>query len=91
MALEFLTDAEVDDAGLVIRLDLDGVHALMRVLETAIEARLEPVAVKGGGGFEGEAANAFERVSVVILDPGRSDEEPAASPGRRRSAGARAG
>jgi hypothetical protein len=84
MALEFLTDAEVGDAGLVIRLDLEGVHALMRTLETAMEARLEPVALQGGGaGAEGAAANAFDRVSVVIVEPAEEDEA-----GRRAGAAA---
>jgi hypothetical protein len=72
MALEFLTDAEIGDFGLVIRLDLEGLHALMRTLETAMEARLEPVALQGGGaGAEAKAANAFARVSVVVVEPGR--------------------
>ena len=79
MAIEFLTDAEIDDARLVIRLDLDGLHALMRTIETAMEARLEPVALQGEGEAEAaEPANAFERVSVVIVGRPTGGEAEAA-------------
>lgn len=86
MALEFLTDAEIGDSELVIRLDLDGLHALMRTLEAAVEARLERVALQGPAdeaGGEVATARAFGRVSVVLVEP-VPEEAGAALPDRRR-------
>ena len=85
MALEFLTDAEIGDCELVIRLDLDGLHTLMRTLEAAVEARLERVALQGPddeAGSGGEMASAFGRVSVVLVEP-VAEEAGAALPDRR--------
>jgi len=76
MALEFLTDAEIGDSELVIRLDLDGLHLLMRTLEAAVEARLERVALKGAGdeaADPAELAGAFGRVSVVLIEPAAAE------------------
>jgi hypothetical protein len=84
MALEFLTDAEIGDCGLVIRLDLEGVHALMRTLETAMEARLEAVELQGGGDTaDCSAASAFARVSVVLVESAPEDRAGASDDGRR--------
>lgn len=76
MALEFLTDAEIGDSELVIRLDLDGLQTLMRTLEAATEARLERIALTGPDGEtadRGELAGAFGRVSVVLVGPAQED------------------
>jgi hypothetical protein len=73
MALEFLSDAEVGDAELLIRLDLDGLHTLLKALTTALEARLEQIRLEGGeeaAGTGGEPSNAFGKVTVEFLDSG---------------------
>ena len=79
MALQFLSDAEVGDSELVIRLDLDGLHTLLKALTTALEARLEQVRPEGGeaaAGAGGEASNAFGRVTVEFVDPAREEARP---------------
>jgi hypothetical protein len=88
MALEFLTDAEIGDSELVIRLDLDGLRMLMRTLEAAVEARLERVALQGPDGEAGsgiETARAFGRVSVVLVEAA-PEESRDALPDRRGQA-----
>lgn len=83
MALEFLTDAEIGDCELVIRLDLDGLQTLMRTLEAAMDARLERISLKGPDGGTADAgatAGAFGRVSVVLVGPAPEDGGDAPPP-----------
>ena len=65
MALEFLCDAEVGEAELVVRLDLKGVEALLAAMHSALAAGREPC----GAGAEERVLNAFNRVTFRFLDP----------------------
>lgn len=79
MALQFLSDAEVSESELVIRLDLDGLNALLKALTTALEARLEQVRLEGGeasAGAGGEASNAFGRVTVEFVESAQDEARP---------------
>ena len=72
MALQFLTNAPAEDAELVIALDLEGLHTLLKVIMTALEAKLDQLALEGGGANAaagGEASNPFGKVTVRFLDP----------------------
>ena len=68
MALAFLTDAEIGDAELVIRLDFEGLQSWLKFAATALEARREPLAAAGGETARGGALNAFSKVSLVLVD-----------------------
>ena len=80
MALQFLSDAQVGNSELLIRLDLDGVQTLLKSLTTALEARLEQIELGGGGAATaaGEASNAFAKVTVEFVGSGRDEASPEA-------------
>ena len=79
MALQFLSDADVGDAELVINLDLEGLHTLLKALTAAVEARIEQTTLAGGDASEVPAAsatNAFGRVTLRYVDaPGDAPAE----------------
>jgi hypothetical protein len=89
MALEFLCDADVGDAELVIRLDLAGLHTLLKTLTAAVEARLDQVRLEGGEAAAGEggAPHPFGRVTVRFVDSaaGAERRDPAIAGGARGS------
>jgi hypothetical protein len=74
MAIAFTSDAAAGDTELVITLDLEGLQALFKATEAALETGqgdLSPQTCGGGGTTGGGPAKAFGKVTVKFVDPKR--------------------
>jgi hypothetical protein len=76
MQLDFTSEADIRDSELVIRLDLDGLSALLRALAAAMESG-QPHSMPGARSATG-SPNAFGMVTLTFVQPRRDrPSEPA--------------